>query len=254
MSNSITAYKGFDANLQCRDYQFAVGKAFEQTGKIEVCGNGFHACAHPLDILAYYPPAGSRFARVVLSGSLDMKTDGDTKIAGAIISIEAEIELGELITAAVEHVFDAAKWLKSKTTTRARAGVAATGGGGAATATGYRGVASATGDRGAALATGDRGAATAAGYIGVASATGYIGVASATGDIGAASATGDRGAATATGYRGAASGAIGNALFLVERDNNWKIIATWSGIVGKKRIKPDTFYTLTGGKPVEAAA
>jgi len=75
--------------------------------------------------------------------------------------------------------------------------------------------------------------------------------ASATGYQGAASATGPRGAASATGYQGRASGADGCALFLVERDDDWKIVAVWAGVVGRDGIKPDTFYTLRDGNPVE---
>ena len=63
----------------------------------------------------------------------------------------------------------------------------------------------------------------------------------------------------ASGIAGKASGADGSALFLVERIDNWgaddhgKIIAVWAGIVGQDGIKPDTFYSLRDGKPVEVA-
>ncbi|MCP4410212.1 MAG: hypothetical protein GY807_21205, partial [Gammaproteobacteria bacterium] len=86
---------------------------------------------------------------------------------------------------------------------------------------------------------------------GAASATGYSGAASATGYSGAASATGNMGAAMSCGKYGKVKGVDGTALFLCERDDNWNIIHTWSGIVGKKGVKPDIWYTLTNGKPVE---
>ena len=66
-----------------------------------------------------------------------------------------------------------------------------------------------------------------------------------------ATASGNYGAATASGCKGRAKGANGCVLFLVERDDNWKIVAAWAGIVGKDGIKADTWYTLTKGKPVE---
>jgi hypothetical protein len=141
---------------------------------------------------------------------------------------------------------------------------------GAATASGYQGAATASGDRGAATASGYRGAATASGYQGAATASGYQGAATASGDQGAATASGYQGAATASGYQGAATasgdrgaatasgydgrvrGAEGCAMFLVERDDNYKIINVWAGVAGMGGIKPNTFYRLLNGKPVEA--
>jgi hypothetical protein len=92
---------------------------------------------------------------------------------------------------------------------------------------------------------------SATGYQGAASATGDQGAASATGYQGAASATGVRGAASATGYAGKVRGAKGNALFLVQRDVNDRILHVWAGIAGRDDIEPDTWYTLKGGKPVK---
>jgi hypothetical protein len=45
--------------------------------------------------------------------------------------------------------------------------------------------------------------------------------------------------------------AEGCAIFLVERNEKYEIIAAWAGIAGKKKIKENVFYRLQGGKPVE---
>ena len=58
----------------------------------------------------------------------------------------------------------------------------------------------------------------------------------------------------ACGYDGRVSGKKGNALFLVERNDNYEIIAVWAGIAGKDGIEPDVAYHLVGGKPVKAEA
>jgi hypothetical protein len=236
---AIVAYKGFGLDWKCSDFQFEIGKTFKHKGKVRACEGGFHACEHPLNVFGYYAPATSRYALVELGGKVDRKGD-DTKIAAAEITIKAELRIPELIAAAVKYVFDRATGWDTNH------------------ANGHQGAASATGTQGAASATGDQGAASATGTQGAASATGTQGAALATGHQGAASATGDQGAASATGFNGRAMGAEGNALFLVERIESYgydhgKIIAAWAGIVGQDGIRPDTWYTLKGGKPVEVA-
>ena len=270
----VVAYKGFGQDWKCRDFQYEVGKGYEHSGKAQACESGFHACEHPLDVFGYYPPAGSRFAIVEQSGELS-RHESDSKVASSKITIKAEIDFAGLIKAAIEYTTSRCKPVDPTSPASATGdwgAASATGDRGAASATGYQGAASATGDRGAASATGyqgaasatgDRGAASATGYQGAASATGYQGAASATGDWGAASATGDRGAASATGDRGAAmasgdegraKGIDGNALFLVFRDDNYKIIHARAAIVGRDGIKPDTFYMLDkDGQFVEVA-
>ena len=228
----IIAFKGFGMDWKCRDYQFEVGKTFKHKGHVEACASGFHACEHPLNVFDYYAPAISRFAEVELRG--DTSRHGtDTKIAAAEITIKAELKIPDLVARAIQWVVDQ---------------VTTTGG---EHITGYRSAASATGDQSAASATGDRSAASATGYQSAASATGDRSAASATGDRSAASATGDQSAAMACGYKGSVSGKAGNALFLVERDDNYNIIAVWAGIAGKDGIEPDTAYTLRDGKPVK---
>jgi hypothetical protein len=231
----VQSFKGFDQQLACRGFQYEIGKTFEHAGTVKACEAGFHACEYPLDIFNYYAPAGSRFAAVEQSGEIG-RHDGDSKVASSRIHIKAELDFAGLIKAALDYTFSRAKPIDPESP---------------ASATGYQGAASATGYQGAASATGDQGAASATGVRGAASATGYQGAASATGDQGAASATGDQGAASATGYAGKAMGAEGNALFLVERANDYKIVAVWAGIAGADGIKPLTWYTLQGGKPVE---
>ena len=232
MNNRVKAYKAFNQDMTCRGFQYEVGKTYKHEGDASLCKTGFHACLHPLAVLNYYPVT-SRFAVVELNG-VSPETDEYTKVCGAEITIQAEVQISDLVDAAVKHVFDAAQWIK---------GSAATGDRGAAHATGYRGAASATGDNGAASATGHSGAAFA---------TGNGGVASATGDNSAASATGHSGAAMASGYKGRAMGAEGCAIFLCERDDaTGEFLHVWAGIAGQDGIKPMTWYFLKNGHPME---
>ena len=86
-------------------------------------------------------------------------------------------------------------------------------------------------------------------------ATGDQGAASATGDQGAASATGKASAAMASGRDGRVMGAIGCAIFAVERGgfdgNTYPIISVAAGIVDGVTLKEKTWYECVGGKFVE---
>jgi hypothetical protein len=199
----IRAIKGFDANLKCRGYQFEVGQTYKHEGEVKACKGGFHAVPgdlHPLTVFDFYPPAGSRFCVVEVSGATDLE---ENKIAAEILTVQNEIGLHDLASEAVKWVMDRAK----------PEGPVAVKDNGLATASGYQGAATASGYQGAAAASGDQGAATASGDQGAATASGYHGAATASGDQGAATASGAHGAATASGYQGAAtaSGAHGAA-------------------------------------------
>ncbi len=104
----VIAYKGFDENLKCRDFQYEIGKTYEIDGKIKACERGFHACENPLDVWGYYTVVGSRYAKVTLAGEID-RGGNDTKIAAARITIDAEIALPNIVNAAVKYMIDGVK-------------------------------------------------------------------------------------------------------------------------------------------------
>ena len=247
----MKAYKGFtpqpDGTMKCRDKTYVEGETYlEPTA--EPCVSGMHACLAPLNVLAYYPPAGSVFHEVEVDDDAPTHSQ-DSKVASKRLTVGAQIGIPGLVKAQVEYV-----WSKATV----EDGGHAKGDSGAASATGYSGAASATGYRGAASATGYSGAASATGYSGAASATGDRGAASATGDRGAASATGDDSVAVAAGPNCRAMGAGGCVLFLIERDDDWHIIGHASVKVGATKhgikIKPGAWYQLVGGRVVEAGA
>ena len=144
-NKEIIAYKGFDKNLKCRDYQYEVGKTFEHKGKVEACESGFHACEYPLDVFRYYPPSSSRFAIVKMHGETSKDSD-DTKIASAKITIETEIKLPEMINRAVDWIKNKINWSDDNTSN--------TGNQSAATNTGSQSAATNTGDWSAAEVSG----------------------------------------------------------------------------------------------------
>ncbi|EBB9385885.1 hypothetical protein COQ28_03375 [Salmonella enterica] len=197
MTKEIVTFKGFNKDLKCRGFQFAIGETFHHDGKVEACGSGFHACECPFDVFSYYPPAESRYAETISFGVIDREEIGDTKIASASITIKAELTLPQFIQRGIE-------WIWSKIDKSLEQQIM-TGNRSAATNTGDRSAATNTGNRSAATNTGNRSAATNTGNWSAATNTGDRSAATNTGDRSAATNTGDRSAATNTGNRSAAT-------------------------------------------------
>lgn len=105
-TETVIAYKGFDKNLRCRGYQYAIGQTFTHDGPVKQCESGFHACQNPLDVLDFYGlEDGNRFARVTLGGKIDRSDD--RKWAAEEITVTAELKLPDLIADAIKFVRDA---------------------------------------------------------------------------------------------------------------------------------------------------
>jgi type V secretory pathway adhesin AidA len=225
----IKGYKGFDKNLQCRGFQYKVGKTFEEKGTIKACESGFHFCENPFNVFNYYSPSDSRYCNVEGDGKIDTD-NSDSKVACSKLHIHTEIGLSGLISAGVKFILDKVDWGNNK-----------------ATNTGYQSAATNTGYRSAATNTGYRSAATN---------TGYQSAATNTGDRSAASVEGKDSIAIVTGYDSKAKGAMDCWIVLTERGdwdgNTYPIINVQAFKVDGISIKADTFYKLKNSKPVEA--
>ena len=75
----IKSYKAFDNNMQCRGFQYEVGKEYEMDGEIKCCDRGFHACKSPIEVWGYYDMLSSRFAEVEQYGKID-EEESSTKV------------------------------------------------------------------------------------------------------------------------------------------------------------------------------
>jgi len=71
MTNKITppgqivkGHKATDKNMQCRGYQFEIGKWHIYDGDIALCESGFHFCEYPSGPWAFYSDEGTRIFEV----------------------------------------------------------------------------------------------------------------------------------------------------------------------------------------------
>ncbi|HCJ3546983.1 TPA: hypothetical protein NRQ52_003741 [Salmonella enterica] len=209
MTKEIVTFKGFNKDLTCRDFQFAIGETFHHDGKVEACGSGFHACECPFDVFRYYPPAESRYAETISFGVTDHEERGDTKIASSSITIKAELTLPQFIQRGIE-------WIWSKIDKSLEQQIM----------TGDQSAATNTGNWSAATNTGDQSAATNTGYQS------------------AAEVSGSQSVAASLGIEGKARASEGGAIVLCYRDEDGELIHIRASKVGEKGIMPNTWYQL----------
>ena len=234
-NKEIIAYKGFNQDWTCRGYQYEMGKTYEHKGDVKTCESGFHSCEYPLDVFSYYAPCESKFAVVKASGKISKDGD-DSKIASAKITVEAEINIPEMVKKAVNWIKDKIDWDNAKET---NAGYQS-----AATNTGDWSAATNTGYQSAATNTGDQSAATNTGYQSAATNTGDWSAATNTGNRSAAKVSGKHSVAAALGENSKAKAGAGGAIVCVYRNDDGDLIHIKASKVGENNIKADTWYTL----------
>ena len=215
-------YKGFDKDLKCRDFQYEIGKTYEES-TAERCESGFHACERPLDVFKYYAPGKmSRYCEVNLDDVSDQMSN-DSKRCGKKISVKAEIGIAGLVRAQIQYVNEhtTMKHTDPKHATAGEYGAATAGDFGAATAGKY-------------------GAATAGKY-GAATSRGYVSV-------------GENGCGLVRGENVKIKGGMGAILVIaVENDADYGIKEWKAFVVDGENIKPDTWYKLKNGDLVEVS-
>ncbi|HBM0838430.1 DUF7666 domain-containing protein [Salmonella sp. NW402] len=218
MTKEIVTFKGFNKDLKCRGFQFAIGETFHHDGKVEACGSGFHACECPFDVFSYYPPAESRYAETISFGITDSEEGGDTKIASSSITIKDELTLPQFIQRGIE-------WIWSKIDKSLEQQIMC-------------------GSWSAATNTGNRSAATNTGDCSAATNTGYQSAATNTGNRSAAEVSGSQSVAASLGIEGKARASEGGAIVLCYRDEDGELIHIRASKVGENGIMPNTWYQL----------
>ena len=95
-NNAIIAYKAFNSEFCCRNFQYKVGGTYFIEGEIELCRNGFHACSKLSDVFEFYPILDSHIAIVKLWGDVDFEKD-NTKMCASNIHIWRELSFRDVV-------------------------------------------------------------------------------------------------------------------------------------------------------------
>ena len=226
------SFKAFSKDLKCRDFQYEVGKSYENKKPIELCGNGFHACKLPLDVLGFYSDvANNRYAEVTQSGELK---SSDDKTVSSKIKIEAEISFRDLLSSHFKLIIDICKKSSKKNTSGNRSHANTSGYGSHANTSGYGSHANTSGNDSHANTSGNRSHANTSGNRSHAKVEGKNSI------------------ACGFGINNAVSGKIGNWIVISEYDNNYSLLYVKTAKIDGKKLKEDTYYILKNNRIVKA--
>ena len=230
----IKSYKAFDKNMQCRGFQYEVGKEYEMDGEIKCCDRGFHACKSPMEVWDHYDMLSSRFAEVEQSGKID-EEGNSTKVCSSRIKIKAELKLADIIKVGVE-------WLKDITSpTKVKTDIAKNDNGG------YSAQIGSSGDSAKIGSSGDYAKIGSSGYSAQIGSSGY----SAQID-----STGEDSVIMCAGKESKAKAKAGSWITLSEwkwndEKNHYVPVCVKTEYVDGNNIRADTWYQLQNGEFVE---
>ena len=215
----VIGYKATDKNMQCRGFQYEVGKDYEHKGDISLCNSGFHFCQNPLDVLNYYNLCDSEFHLVEAKG--ECATDGDKTVTNNI-KISATIGIPGLIKASVEWIKNSVKEAQSEP---------------------------ASGDSSQLAASGYSSKLAASGDYSQLAASGYYSQLAASGDYSQLAASGDYSVVAGIGINCTAKASEGSWITLAEwiydkSLNRYIPVCVKSVQVDGVVIKADVFYKL----------
>jgi len=272
--NKIIAYKGFDKNLKCRDFQYEVGKEYEMDGDIKCCERGFHACESPLEVFDHYDMLTSRFAKVEQSGDID-KEENTTKVCSSKIKVKAELKLADIINLGVEWIKDVTSPSKLKKETDLNdngnnyAQIGSSGYYAQIGSSGYYAQIGSSGYSAQIGSSGDSAQIGSSGYYAQIGSSGDYAQIGSSGDYAKIGSSGDSAQIGSSGYYAKIEStgkhsvvmAAGNNSIAKAKIGSWITLAEWDCIDGVwipicvktekvdgEHIKADTFYELIDGE------
>ena len=268
--NVIKSYKGFDKDMQCRGFQYEVGKEYNMDGEIKCCNRGFHACKSPLEVWDHYDMLKSRFAEVEQSGKID-EEEKSTKVCSSHIKIKAELKLADIINIGVEWLKDVTSPSKVKTNVALNdngdrkkqigssgdsAKIGSSGYSAKIGSSGYYAKIGSSGDSAKIGSSGDSakiGSSGDSAQIGSSGDSAQIG---SSGDYAQIDSTGEDSVIMCAGNKSKAKAKIGSWITLAEwewsdKKNRYVPVCVKTEYVDGENIKADTWYQLKNRKFVE---
>ena len=115
----MKAFKGFNKDMTCRDFQYKEGKTFKED-EAKLCIKGFHACLDPIDCFRYYEPNTSVYHEVDVDEVSDERNE-DSKIVAKRIKIGAKISIAEICKLHFDYLSENIKDTDSNTSYRSAA-------------------------------------------------------------------------------------------------------------------------------------
>ena len=70
------AYKAFNVNMVCRDFQYKEGETYKFKGNPKLCESGFHACLNLADVFNYY---AGKFGKNVVVHEVELEGVSDER-------------------------------------------------------------------------------------------------------------------------------------------------------------------------------
>ena len=109
--NATKAYKAFNSDLTCKDFQYEVGKEYHHKGKLELCESGFHACPKLIDCFYFYPfnKTKTRVAEVLVWGKVEYEDIGN-KLCASNIKVVRELAWSEVLLMCNSGNYNTGDW------------------------------------------------------------------------------------------------------------------------------------------------
>jgi hypothetical protein len=110
----MIGYKGFNADLTCRGFQYIVGHThYMDPNQLDFCHSGFHFCRYPVDVFNYYNEDHHIYAKIKATGRLLVNYDKCATNEITVLEILTRQQLISLMPNFVERWDGEKQWYQN---------------------------------------------------------------------------------------------------------------------------------------------